>query len=667
MAVEQTKVERTTYTVSAAIDTVYEMINTDKQLVVMAEQMRPGGTLFIKLGGNYKNKLADIIIQYGAEQFRNIVRLAVFRILQQKYPGMNIDSNFKDVKVELSEGDRVKLQDVTTKHENSPIVFECMVTAVDSRKKYIKSTIAVCPKCYREEELEAGIDNKISYPSCRNSACRLATMKPDMRRTVTELVQTVRLQEPLELAKNNSPVSYVAKVRGSNVGTVFMGQKKLVTGIFTTHFDMKKEEHDIVIELIDAEDLMDVKLVEPTEKEIEELHRIAKEPDFLDNLIASFAPHIWGYKSIKESILYQLVGGTPTNEKRGDINMMLVGDPSMAKSQLLRFGKDITQKSMYANGKGSSGAGLTITMVKDEQIGKWMAQAGVYPLCNNGYAYIDEFDKMSPEDRSAMHEVLEQGTASIAKAGIVQTLDAKVTTLAAANPKFGKYNMKFTIEENIDLPPPLLSRMDLIWCIRDIVNNIEDTAKANAILNQAKGKVDYKPMMNKCQLMAYVNYAKNRKPVLSDEATKELLKLYNKLRELSTKAETTPIGIRQLESMIRFCTARAKLLLKDVVDVSDVQAVTSLYKESLSTFGVSMESGTSQTQLFGSQKKSKEEDFWVCVMEVQNSRGWIDPIKLVERMVKSPHWNDDSSAKQYIFKREQNNDILKRDDGYVKF
>ena len=246
-----------------------------------------------------------------------------------------------------------------------------------------------------------------------------------------------------------------------------------------------------------------------------------KKESFIDGLIGSFAPNIYGYKDIKLAILLELVGGVKT-KKRGDINTLLVGDPSMAKSELLKFAKDITQRSIYTSGRGSSAAGLTIGMVKMPD-GRFVAQAGVLPICNNGFAFIDEFDKMNKDDRSSMHEAMEQQTVSIAKAGIQMTLPTRTSILAAANPKYGVYDTEITLRDNIDVPAPLLSRFDMIWLIRDKVHVTEDIKKATHILDSFTTESDSSYMTN-LQLTAFLNYARKLEPKLLNESKSKLLK-----------------------------------------------------------------------------------------------------------------------------------------------
>ena len=280
------------------------------------------------------------------------------------------------------------------------------------------------------------------------------------------------LQEFMEDSVNNTPVIIEGLLTGDLVGSIFIGQKKRLTGVYRSIFNTKTNENTILIDIISEKDLENSCDIMLAEDELDVIKKLISQDNFFTKICSSFAPQIYGYEDIKKSILLQLVGGVG-GLKRGDVNVLLVGDPSMAKSELLKFAKKITQKSIYTSGKGSSAAGLTIGLVKLDS-GKHIAQAGVLPLCSGGFAFIDEFDKMNTIDRSGLHEAMEQQTVSIAKAGFRMTLPSKTAILAAANPKFGTYDIEESLATNIDVPPPLLSRFDLIFLIRDTINSADD-------------------------------------------------------------------------------------------------------------------------------------------------------------------------------------------------
>jgi len=501
----------------------------------------------------------ELYKKYGIE-FPELVKMAVLVILQKKHQGVFINQTFGGLEIELIANIDIKIHDLSPEIYNKPVTFNCTIISVDARKAFVREGYYVCPLCNAVDKVRCNAERKMlpRLTKCKTSKCREYQMELETSKSIIEYIQTVIIQEPLEEAQNNSPVSFVAKLVGHKVGAAFTSQTKKITGVFKTSYDNRKIEQDIYIDIVEMEDLAEKELIKPTDKQIEEYTERAKDSQWMKDLIGSYAPNIFGYEDIKESILLLLSGGTTTS-KRGEINILLVGDPSLAKTKLLEFGERITQKSAYTTGKGSTGVGLTIAVIKEENLGRFMATAGVYPLCHGGYVFVDEFDKMSKEDRSAMHEVLESGKCSVAKAGIKLTLPAKVSTLAAANPQYGKYDPSLTIADNINLMPTILTRMDMIWLMRDKVNEYEDEKKGRHILAEYEANApEYKGAFSKNEMLSLVNYVKELKPVLCSEAKEKLLKMYQTLRRASLKQDTTPVGIRQLEALVRLSMAYTK-------------------------------------------------------------------------------------------------------------
>jgi len=609
-------------------------------------------------------EFTEIYAEAGYDGFEEMVRNSIYTIMKEKYVDIDVPSTFQDIKIKL-EQDKILIHDITAaKHENTVVSFECTILASDVAKTYVKECKLVCPKCGYGFTVKCDHNRNIPYEVCANPSCRDARLLPDQDTLVTDNIQTVFLNEPLEEARNNTPIMFVGKIKGNSVGTVAVGQKKRVSGFFKTVFDPKKTEHNIIIDVAYLEDLGDVKLIKPTAKQLDKLKEEAKKPEFLDKLIGSFAPHIFGYKDIKKSLLLQLAGGV-NGKRRGDINILLVGDPSMAKSELLKFGKKITQTSIYTNGKGTSAAGLTIGMVKLSD-GTMVAQAGVLPLCNKGFAFIDEFDKMGRLDRSSMHEAMEQQTVSRAVAGVNLTLQAKTSILAAANPKFGKYDPAESLGENINVPPALLSRFDLIWLIKDKVDLHTDLAKATHILNtysdDAKlGDVFLTPR----ELMAYINLVREQKPRLSVEIKKEILKIYEKMRQLSKEDESAlAIGTRQLEALIRLSMAHAKLLFKPEADVEDVKVVKGILIEMYRDFGLDLEKGEfDQSLLTGiTGKETKEQIANRVWAEVSDPNGDVAITDFMKSLAETSIY-DETAAKKLFDNWDKNCVVRMNKDG----
>ena len=270
--------------------------------------------------------------------------------------------------------------------------------------------------------------------------------------------------------------------------------------------------------------------ISPDEEKI--IRTLSKNPDIYDRLISSFAPHIRGHEIFKEAILLLIVGSTQRalsdgSKVRGDINVFLVGDPGTAKSEMLKFCSRIAPRGLYTSGRGSTAAGLTAAVVRDTS-GIFMLEAGAVVLGDQGLVCIDEFDKMRPEDRSALHEVMEQQSASIAKGGIVATLNARTSILAAANPMFGKYDPFKNLTENVNLPIPLLTRFDLIFVVRDIPQEERDRQIAQHIINQhGESESDTASLIDVDILTKYLAYAKRIDPVLTKGAENKIMEFWS--------------------------------------------------------------------------------------------------------------------------------------------
>ena len=413
-------------------------------------------------------------------------------------------------------------------------------------------------------------------------------------------------------------------------------------------------------------------LVSPEDEE--EILKLAQDPWIHRNVMRSIAPSIYGYETIKEAIMYLVFGGIPKHLAdiaiRGEMNVLLVGDPGTAKSQLLRYVAAVAPRGLYTSGRGTTAAGLTAAVLR-ERGGGMTLEAGALVLADKGVACIDEIDKMRPEDRVAIHEAMEQHTVSVAKGGIVATLNARTAILAAANPALGRYDPFKTVSENINLPVTILSRFDLIFVLKDVPEkDLDEKMSAHILEIHRRGSVSQEAPIPSELLRKYISYAKNIKPTLTDEAMQRLKAFYLEMRAVTEKIEGSPIAItaRQLESLVRLAEARARIALRKEITAEDAEAAIVIMNKSLEEVGIDISTHMRDIDIIMVGKpKSMQDKLRVIltqIVEMSKETGMVEKKMLIETL-SSEHKIEPFESQKLIGRLIRDGTIYERRPGFL--
>ncbi|MCP4763475.1 MAG: minichromosome maintenance protein MCM, partial [archaeon] len=460
-----------------------------------------------------------------------------------------------------------------------------------------------CPLCQTQieiEQLESSLTppKVCANPSCKNKNGFLVVSKD------SKFIdwQSIRIQElPEDLKPGRVPYSIKGILTHNLVDKVRPGDRVKITGIYKTYPNENKRGKRTTlftpyIKVLSVEGrASDEEEVDISNEELVEITKWSKKPNIQQIIANSIAPGILGMEHIKLGAGLALFGGVRKEDpgksvRRGDIHVLLIGDPGTGKSVILKQCSFVAPQPIYTSGKGASAAGLTAAVVRESDASGLSLEAGALVLADGGNAMIDEFDKMNKKDRVAIHEAMEQQTVSVAKAGIIATLRARTSIIAAANPKWGRYTEFKTPAENINLSPPILSRFDLIFVVKDVPNEDHDRDIADFILNmhsdetnEIKG-VGNGPFIPMDLLRKYIKYArKTITPKLTNGAREVIKDFYIKLRKQNQDDENSAVAVvaRNLEGYIRISEAYAKMALKEHVSKEDAENALKLAQRSL--------------------------------------------------------------------------------------
>ncbi len=600
----------------------------------------------------------------------------------------NSDINIYPRVINLPEDKKISIRDIRAKHISYLIAIEGLVRQASDVRPVSKKIIFECPACAQMIEEIQGRQEMKKPTHCPNCGRRGVfnikknAMEDTQRLVIEEMPEmldggsqpkkiSVFLEGDLvdpDIVKKNAPGSKI-KINGVVKDTPIYTQ----TGAITPRYDLLIEANNT--ESVE-EEYTNLEITEEDEKKIKEL---ALDKELFSKLIASIAPTIMGHEKIKLAIALQVFGGvrkirSDNTTVRGNIHVILVGDPGVAKSQLLKYVAKISPKARYVAGTGSTGPGLTATVVKDEFLRGWSLEAGALVLANGGTCCIDEIDKMSQDDRVAMHEAMEQETVSISKANIQATLRAETTILAAANPKLGRFDPYETLGKQIDMPPTLLNRFDLIFTISDVPSVEKDTKIAQHVFDVITDPNSKLAPIEPNLFKRYVAYAKqNVKPKLSPEAREEIMNFYVNLRNKKTEGDggvrAIPISARQLEGMIRLSEASARIRLDRIVSRADAIRAVDLMKWCLRKVGVDPDTGELDIDRIISGITFTQRDRITRIKNVINSLetkfGGIIPIAEILNSAEA-EGIEKSKAEEIIEKMRRDGEIFEPKHGEIR-
>ncbi len=582
------------------------------------------------------------------------------------------------------------IQDVGSEYIGKMLTLDSLAVKRSEITPRVNLGVFKCLFCGTVLKLKIDRDSVIDVcPQCKRRA-----LKQDNAESRFTNLQRIAVQDPLERLRGSTPTWHLEVwLEDDLVNSIIPGDRIDITGILRIkpRRTSKGKEDKLIFTMF-----FEAVSVKSKQKEFAELEispdeqrsiiELSKDPEIFNKISMSISPSIYGHEEIKKALALQLFGGTPDKRLidggriRSDVHMLLIGDPGSAKTRLLQAVAEIVPKGIYVSGKSTSGAGLTAAAERDEfSEGGWTLKAGALVLGSGGIVAIDEFGKIGEDDKSALLEALESQTISVAKAGIVARFNAKASVLAAANPKFGRFDLNTYPAEQFDISPALLSRFDLIFPIKDILDEELDKQIARHILvqHEAAGaqlaelqereQVD-KPPLNSELLRKYIAYArKNVRPRLTQEASERIQNYYVELRKIGVKSGAVPITPRQIEGLVRLAEASAKSRLSNTVVHKDSELAIALFEFMLNNLAVDRGGRRDIDALMTGlprEKINKMSSLMTIIKTLEKDEGSAKLGRVLEEAEKQGV--DRDTTTKYITELEHSGDVYSPKPGVIK-
>ncbi len=670
-------IEKTTYTKSALVDRLKAFLKefkTDGRYIYIdkIDSMMPANATHLTVNyADFASSDLELEFRENPDLILEVFARAIKETLQVRYPDY-AEKTKDEIAVRITNYPlKNTVRQINSKSSGKFITIKAMLIRMSAVESIPKVAVYVCPDDHptiitAKRNFNTRVPVVCNNPSCKH---REFELKQDASTFVD--YQILHLQElPGELPPGQLPKTLGVFVSGDLVDSARMGDTVEISGMVRAELSNKIKLGNEVqtyrhrlyannVERLSNENDFGGKI---TQEDIEKITRVFQhisDEGATELVIDSFAPHIKGHRLIKEALILTMIGSDshtlPDGAKvRGDINIFLVGDPGTAKSEMGKSTYRVAPRAFYTSGRGSSGVGLTASTIQDKVTGAYMLEPGITVLADLGTAIIDEFDKMDAKDRSALHEVMEQQTVSVARGGINATLNARASIIAIANPVYGKYDPFKNLTENIpNIPIPLLTRFDMIFVVRDVPEKDRDRKIAKHVISAHNNNLNSasKNAMDMELFAKYLRYAKQKHPKLSTEAEEKIINYYIKMRNTDDSESGFTITPRQLEGLIRLTTARAKLLLKDIADETDADKAISVLELMFKSSGVDVNTGKVDLGVLQGRPKS-EKDKIALFQDIMKGlaatygRGATER-EIIEKMADSGKW-DDVSAKEFI-------------------
>jgi len=546
------------------------------------------------------------------EMIKILDRTVISEVLKRHFPRYNEIQPEIHVRIsDLPICDSIR--DIRKHQLNTLVKVSGVVTRRTSVYPQLKTVKFDCPKCgYTSDPVVQNSAEPVRMNSCAECGHKSKSSFPiNMEQTIYRNYQKMTLQEsPGTVPAGRLPRTKDVILLDDLIDMARPGEEVEVTGVYMNTFDgisKKANGFPVFSTVLEANHITKkdaAELRSLTDEDEAKIRELSKDPRIVTRIIKSIAPSIYGHECIKTALACALFGGHPKlanngHKLRGDINVLILGDPGMAKSQFLKYVEQLGHRAVYTTGQGASAVGLTASVRKDQVTREWTLEGGALVLADHGTCLIDEFDKMNEQDRTSIHEAMEQQSISISKAGIITSLQARCSVVAAANPIRGRYDPSESFASNVNLTEPILSRFDILCVVQDTVDPEADQRLADHVMaSHQRSHPEYAPetdtranrsddydadpdIIPQELLSKYILYAKRTtKPQLHEVESEKVTKLYATLRKESQNTGGHPIAVRHIESLIRMSEAFCKMRLGEFVHPEDLDRAISVMLES---------------------------------------------------------------------------------------